>query len=69
MLSDLNAVTAAARKAVAETPITDVHTHLFPTSHGDLLLWGADEVLTYHYLVAELFTVAPRDRRIGRILM
>ena len=61
MLSDCNAVIAAARKAVAETPITDVHTHLFPPSHGDLLLWNADEVLTYHYLVAELFTIAPRD--------
>jgi len=61
MLSDLNAVTDAARQAVAETPITDIHTHLFPPSHGDLLLWGADEVLTYHYLVAELFTVAPRE--------
>ena len=61
MLSDIAAVTEAARKAVASTAITDVHTHLFPPSHGKLLLWGADEVLTYHYLVAELFTVAPRD--------
>ena len=61
MLSDVNAVTAAARKAVAETAVTDVHTHLFPPSHGELLLWGADEILTYHYLVAELFTVAPRE--------
>jgi len=61
MLSDIAAVTEAARKAVASTTITDVHTHLFPPSHGRLLLWGPDEVLTYHYLVAELFTVAPRD--------
>ena len=61
MLQDLAEVTAAARKAVAETAVTDVHTHLFPPSHGDLLLWGADEILTYHYLVAELFTVAPRE--------
>ena len=61
MLQDLGEVTAAVRKAVAETAVTDVHTHLFPPSHGDLLLWGADEILTYHYLVAELFTVAPRE--------
>ncbi|MHC4716811.1 MAG: glucuronate isomerase [Planctomycetota bacterium] len=61
MLSDIAAVTDAARHAVETTVITDVHTHLFPPSHGDLLLWGADEVLTYHYLVAELFTVAPRS--------
>ena len=60
-LTDAAAVDAAVRKAVDEATITDIHTHLFPPSHGDLLLWGIDEVLTYHYLVAELFTVAPAD--------
>lgn len=49
------------RKAVADVTVTDVHTHLFPPSHGSLLLWGVDELITYHYLVAELFTVAPAD--------
>ena len=49
------------RDAVAGATVTDIHTHLFPPSHGGLLLWGADEMLTYHYLVAELFTVAPRS--------
>jgi len=52
---------AAVRKAVAEVTVTDIHTHLFPPAHGKLLLWGLDELLTYHYLVAELFTVAPRE--------
>jgi hypothetical protein len=33
----------------------DVHTHLFMPSLGDLGLWGIDELLTYHYLEAELF--------------
>jgi len=60
-LNDLAAVEAAVGKAVAETTITDIHTHLFPPSHGKLLLWGIDELLTYHYLVAELFTVAPGE--------
>ena len=60
-LEDAASVEAVARKAVADTAVTDVHTHLFPPSHGDLLLWGVDELLTYHYLVAELFTVAPRE--------
>lgn len=59
-LNDLTAVQSAARKAVAEAVVTDIHTHLFPPSHGQLLLWGVDELLTYHYLVAELFTMAPR---------
>uniref|UniRef100_A0A7S3G3M0 Glucuronate isomerase n=1 Tax=Palpitomonas bilix TaxID=652834 RepID=A0A7S3G3M0_9EUKA len=47
------------RKAVEEVEVVDVHTHLFPSSHGKLLLWGVDELLTYHYLIAELFRVAP----------
>lgn len=58
-LQTVAAVEAAVRQAVATTPVTDIHTHLFPPSHGKLLLWGVDELLTYHYLVAELFTVAP----------
>jgi len=59
MLQDPAAVTDAVFEAVETVTISDVHTHLFPPSYGDMLLWGADEVLTYHYLVAELFTVAP----------
>lgn len=35
--------------------ITDIHTHLYDPCFGDLLLWGVDELLTYHYLVAETF--------------
>ncbi len=54
-------LTAAVRQIVQETTVTDIHTHLFPPSNGDLLLWGVDELVTYHYLVAELFTLAPRD--------
>lgn len=36
-----------------------VHTHLLPPEHGRLMLWGVDELLTYHYLVAEFFQTAP----------
>ena len=60
-LKTKEAVQASAAKAVADVTITDIHTHLFPPNHGDLLLWGIDEMLTYHYLMAELFTVAPSD--------
>ncbi len=38
-----------------KTPIIDMHTHLFMPSLGRLGLWGIDELLTYHYLEAELF--------------
>jgi hypothetical protein len=40
---------------LAATPFIDVHTHLFMPSLGSLGLWGIDELLTYHYLEAELF--------------
>lgn len=46
-------------RIVQETPVADMHTHLFPPSFGSLLLWGIDELLTYHYLVAEVMRVAP----------
>jgi len=61
VLNDLKTLDTTVRTAVAEATASDIHTHLFPPSHGDLLLWNIDEVLTYHYLLAELFTMAPRD--------
>ncbi len=42
-------------KYVDEVKITDIHTHLYPPCFGDLLLWGVDELVTYHYLIAETF--------------
>lgn len=44
---------------VQNTPVVDMHTHLFPPSFGSLLLWGIDELLTYHYLVAEVMRAVP----------
>jgi len=46
---------ALVEKAIAETPITDIHTHIYDPKFGDLLLWGIDELLIYHYLLAEFF--------------
>ena len=37
------------------TQIIDIHTHLFKPSLGAVSLWGIDELVTYHYLEAELF--------------
>lgn len=48
-------LTDTIRKIFNETLITDIHTHLYAPSFGNLLLWGIDELLTYHYLVAEFF--------------
>jgi hypothetical protein len=50
--------TALARrvgKIVANTPVFDIHTHLYDPAFKALLLWGIDELLVYHYLVAEAF--------------
>src|SRR5438876_11297984 len=50
---------ATLRKTVADvvekTPVFDIHTHLYDAAFGELLLWGIDELLTYHYLVADGF--------------
>jgi hypothetical protein len=46
-------------RVVARTPVTDIHTHLYAPAFGPLLLWGLDELLTYHYLVAEVLRVSP----------
>jgi hypothetical protein len=40
---------------VANTPVFDIHTHLYDPAFKELLLWGIDELLVYHYLVAEAF--------------
>jgi hypothetical protein len=39
---------------VASTPVDDIHTHLYDPAFGGLLLWGIDDLLVYHYLVAEV---------------
>ena len=50
---------AALRETVADvvqrTPVYDIHTHLYDQAFGELLLWGIDELLIYHYLIAESF--------------
>jgi hypothetical protein len=40
---------------VASVPVHDIHTHLYDPAFGNLLLWGIDDLLVYHYLVAEAF--------------
>ena len=47
------------KKHVLAVEAIDVHTHLLPSTHADLMLFGVDELLTYHYLVAELFMIMP----------
>jgi hypothetical protein len=49
---------AVVDRIVDEVNITDIHTHLYTAGFGDMLLWGVDELLTYHYLIAETFRYA-----------
>ncbi len=60
------------RKTIAQQPATDMHTHLYTPAFGTpvhnrtakvdpdgLMLWGIEELVTYHYLVAEVYRVVP----------
>src|SRR3954453_11882647 len=62
--SQLSALTAEQIRSTVEhelqvTPFIDIHTHLFMPSLGKLGLWGIDELVTYHYLEAEVFRSSP----------
>ena len=63
------------RDAVERQPVVDMHTHLYSPAFGTpmggksgksdpngMLLWGVDELLTYHYLVAEVYRVVPATK-------
>ena len=55
MTTDRSALRAVVADVVHATPVFDIHTHLYDPAFGELLLWGIDELLIYHYLVAEAF--------------
>ncbi len=61
--------------ALKSQAVVDMHTHLYPPVFGTLvpgssgkndpaglLLWGIDELVTYHYLVAEVYRVVPASK-------
>ena len=58
LLSTTTELRAQVELVVNSTPVRDVHTHLFPSEFNELCLFGIDELLTYHYLVAEMFRSA-----------
>ncbi len=61
----LSQIRPTVERLVSETPVVDMHTHLYSPAFGELLLWGPDELLTYHYLIAEVVrtdrSVSPED--------
>ncbi|HEV2761511.1 MAG TPA: hypothetical protein VGV38_00855 [Pyrinomonadaceae bacterium] len=58
VLTDPRDLRRQVEEVFATTPVVDMHTHLFAPRFGEMNLWGVDELLTYHYLVAELFRFA-----------
>ncbi len=50
-----NALAAQIDRVVHSTPVIDIHTHLYDPYFSNLLLWGIDDLLVYHYLVSESF--------------
>jgi hypothetical protein len=52
MPSEISVLT---QKVVDNTSVLDIHTHLYAPAFSDLLLYGLDELLIYHYNVAEAF--------------
>ena len=58
-----------ARDALAHQPVVDMHTHLFAPAFGHSrgenpdgrLLWGIDELLSYHYFIDEFFRLGAAD--------
>ncbi|HYK49587.1 MAG TPA: hypothetical protein VEU94_07665 [Terriglobales bacterium] len=54
-LLETDQIQSTVEEVLATTQFIDVHTHLFAPAFGSLGLWGIDELLTYHYLEAELF--------------
>ena len=67
-LQDPRQLRSAVKEAVERVPVFDMHTHLFPGSFRELSLWGIDELVTYHYLIAEFFrAVRPAPEQFWRL--
>src|SRR5215203_3868507 len=72
---DRTLIESTVARVLADRPVVDMHTHLYPPSFGTpvphaggmvdpsgLMLWGVDELVTYHYLIAEVFRVVPATK-------
>ncbi|HEX4808249.1 MAG TPA: glucuronate isomerase [Bryobacteraceae bacterium] len=42
-------------RIVSQAPVYDIHTHQYPPSFQKLFSAGIDDLVTYHYLIAEVF--------------
>lgn len=58
LLTDANELRREVESLVMTTPVVDVHTHILPPEFGAMCLSGIDDLLNYHYLIAEVFRSA-----------
>jgi hypothetical protein len=58
LLTDAEELRKQVHLIVNSTYVVDVHTHIFPSEFDGLCLFGIDDLLTYHYLIAETFRSA-----------
>lgn len=54
-IADAAQLRQTVQRLASDLPVTDMHTHLYAPAFGELLLWGIDELLIYHYLISESF--------------
>src|SRR5712692_11314747 len=55
LLTEASELRQQVEHVVASTPVIDVHTHVFPPEFKSMCLFGIDDLLSYHYLIAETF--------------
>jgi len=55
LLTDKEKLRQQVELAISKIPAIDVHTHVHPPEFNGLYLSGIDDLLTYHYLIAETF--------------
>ena len=55
LLTEVRELRQQVSLVVNTTPVIDVHTHVFPPEFQSMCLFGIDDLLTYHYLIAEIF--------------
>lgn len=60
-ITDKHILRQVVEREVQDAAVTDIHTHIYAEDFGQLLLWGIDELMTYHYLIAEYFRYSTMD--------
>src|SRR5438445_3135986 len=55
LLTEVTDLREAVNAIINSTLVVDIHTHIFPPQFNRLCSSGIDDLLNYHYLIAEMF--------------